>query len=296
MPITLRLPDELHGAEFRAYSVDEGSAVRQGEPLASFVLDERTVVMGSSETATLLRQLLSEPLECSAGDPVALVGGAGEVVGYDPADVECVRLLLLNRCDECGNDYPVNGLCKRVRCTRCGDIQRLGKSFWRESVHDDVQQARTLGARGGGTTLGGPTVECRGLLPLCRKCSALLAMDALTDAWRAAQAGENARILCSVCGEPHAARVPPPWALEIFGDLSFLVGEVTGEPGPEAPKPVIFKCPSCLAALEIAGEKRIVRCKYCESDVYLPDDLWLHLHPASKRARWTMLFRARARR
>jgi DNA-directed RNA polymerase subunit RPC12/RpoP len=118
-------------------------------------------------------------------------------------------------------------------------------------------------------------------------------MDALTSAWRASQAGEHAQITCTRCGEVHAARLPPAWALEIFQDLSFVVGEVTGEPGPEGPKPVIFKCPSCLAALEIAGEKRIVRCKYCASDVYLPDDLWLHFNPAAKRARFWMLFKAK---
>ncbi|MND08382.1 hypothetical protein D3C83_309560 [compost metagenome] len=56
---------------------------------------------------------------------------------------------------------------------------------------------------------------------------------------------------------------------------------------------MIFKCPSCLAALPIVGEKRIVRCQYCESDVYLPDDLWLHFNPAAKRARWWLLFQPR---
>ena len=69
-----------------------------------------------------------------------------------------------------------------------------------------------------------------------------------------------------------------------------------GETGPESPKPVVFKCPSCLAALEIAGRQRIVRCKYCESDVYLPDDLWLHFNPASKRARWWLLFEPKKRK
>jgi DNA-directed RNA polymerase subunit RPC12/RpoP len=293
MPETVRLPDALDGAEFRSYSVDEGNAVGECQPLASFSLDERVVVMPSSVGGTLIRQLLSEQLECAAGDPIALVGAPGEAIGYDPNDVECVRLLLLNKCTECGNDYPVNGLVERARCTRCGDVQRLSRSFWREDVLEDVGSARTPGARGGGVTLGGPTVECRGLPPLCRKCFTLLEMDALTSAWRASQAGERAQIVCKGCGEAHAARMPPAWALEIFEDLSFVVGEVTGEPGPDGPKPVIFKCPSCLAALEIAGEKRIVRCKYCSSDVYLPDDLWLHFNPAAKRARFWMLFTAK---
>jgi len=296
VPTTVRLPESLDGAEFRSASMNIGDVVAEGKPLASFALDGKVVVMPSSKSGVLLRVLLSEPLTCRAGDPIALVGEPGESVGYEPSQIECVRLQLLNRCEECGNDYPVNGLVRKVRCTRCGGIQHLARDFWREDVLEDVEFARVPGARGGGVTLGGPTVECRGLPPLCRKCHTLIDMDALTRAWREAAGDQRAEIACADCGEPHAARKPPEWATEILPDAVFVFGEVTGEPGSEAPKPVIFKCPSCLAALEIAGEKRIVRCKYCESDVYLPDDLWLHFNPASKRARWWLLFQPKKRR
>jgi hypothetical protein len=54
-------------------------------------------------------------------------------------------------------------------------------------------------------------------------------MGALTQAWRDAAADTRAQI----------------------ADAVFVFAEVTGEAGPEAPKPVIFKCPSC--ALVAAG-------------------------------------------
>jgi DNA-directed RNA polymerase subunit RPC12/RpoP len=290
VPKTVRLPASLDGAEFRAFSMDVGQPVREGQPLASFSVDGKVVAMPSSASGTLRRPLISESIKCSVGDPIALVGAPEEVIGYDPEQMECVRLLLLHKCTECGNDHPVNGLVESARCTRCGDVQHLTTRFWRDSVREDVGNARKPGARGGGVTLGGPTVECRGVPPLCRKCFTLLGMDALGAAWHDTQQGRRATLHCTECGQEHAARMPPDWALEIFDGITFLVGEVTGDPAPEGPKPVIFKCPSCLAALEIAGEKRIVRCRYCESDVYLPDDLWLHLNPAAKRAHWWMLF------
>lgn len=296
VPITVRLPDSLDGAEFRSASVDVGQPVTEGRPLASFALDEKVAVMMSSASGVLLRVLLSEPLTCRAGDPIALVGEPGEKVGYDPDQIECVRLQLLDRCEECGNDFPVNGLVQRARCTRCGAVQHLARDFWRESVHENVGFARVPGARGGGVTLGGPTIECRGLPPLCRKCATLIDMDALTRAWREAKDDQRAQIICESCGEAHSARKPPDWAQAIFPDAVFVFAEVTGEAGPEAPKPVVFKCPSCLAGLEIGGDKRIVRCKYCEADVYLPDDLWLHFNPAAKRARWWLLFQPKKRR
>lgn len=45
------------------------------------------------------------------------------------------------------------------------------------------------------------------------------------------------------------------------------------------------------APSELDGAKRIVHCGFCDSDIYLPDDLWLHFNPAIRRARWWMLFR-----
>lgn len=279
----------MDGAEFRAASVAVGTPVQPGDPIASFSLDDKLQVLRSPASGVLLRVLLSEPQECAYGHPIALLGDPHEQVGYEPTELECVRLLLLNRCTECGNDYPVNGLVKTARCTRCGDVQHLSRSFWKE-ICESADQARRPGTWGGFTEVGGPTVKCHGLPPLCRKCFTLIEMDALNAAWQVAKDGARTNVFCTQCGESHSARKPPAWALESFPDVNFLIGEVTGEAGPDAPKPVIFKCPSCLAALEIAGEKRIVRCRYCESDVYLPDDLWLHFNPAAKRARWWMLF------
>jgi predicted RNA-binding Zn-ribbon protein involved in translation (DUF1610 family) len=295
MPVTVRLPDELHGAEFRSASLNVGEPIVEGAPLASFSLDDESVILHSSASGVLLQVLLSEPLECRTGDPIALVGSAGESVGYEPDRIECARLQLLNECTECGNAYPINGLVKRARCTRCGDLQAVPSSFWKEDVAEALEFARVPGARGGGVTLGGPSIECRGLPPLCRKCFTLIDMDALSKVWHEASDETRAQLHCGQCGEPHSARRPPEWAKELIEDSVFVFGEVTGEPGPEGPKPVIFKCPSCLASLEIIGEKRIVRCKYCESDVYLPDDLWLHFNPAAKRAFWWILFSPKKR-
>ncbi len=169
-------------------------------------------------------------------------------------------------------------------------MQSLGESFWREELVEDVDFARVPGARGGGRVLGGPSIECRGIPPFCRGCSALIPMDSLTEAWGEARAKGTALIECRSCGEAHAGRQPPAWGREVFEGLVFLFGEVGGGPAASAPKPVVFKCPSCTAALQIAGKKRVVTCQFCESDVFLPDELWLHLNPAAKKAQWWMLF------
>jgi hypothetical protein len=228
--------------------------------------------------------------------PVAIVGDPGETMGYDPNTVRPVRVLLQRRCDECGNDYPVNGLVDRVRCTRCGETQMASLGFWRAYVAPDVATSREPGQGSGGSFLGGPhgacNRQCWGIPPLCRKCATLLDWNALVRSWDQAAAEGSGLVHCGSCGEGHRTRPPPAWAADLFPGLIFLVAETASLGSHEqSAKPVVFKCPSCLAPLQVDGVRRIVRCRYCESDVSLPDDLWLHLNPAAKRARWWMLFR-----
>ena len=55
----------------------------------------------------------------------------------------------------------------------------------------------------------------------------------------------------------------------------------------EALRPVMMSCLHCGGALEITSEtSRIVACQYCDTDHYLPDELWRRLHPLKKRTPW----------
>lgn len=226
---------------------------------------------------------------------MAVVGDPGEDIGYDPRSVRCVRIMLMKRCNECGNEYPINGLVDRVPCTRCGDEQRLPVSFWRGFTLESIEKARTPreGASSAQLAPEPATIQCVGIPPLCRKCLALITWANLGVAWQAAQKGApTVSVPCRGCGESYAGRYPPPWAASVFPGLLFLLGETARiSAAPDAGKPVVFKCPSCLAALPIDGAaRRITTCKFCKEDVYLPDDLWLHFNPAMKRTRWWMLF------
>ena len=53
--------------------------------------------------------------------------------------------------------------------------------------------------------------------------------------------------------------------------------------------PVAFHCPGCGGSLILDGKSRKTRCTYCDTDVYLPDDLWFALHPVMTTRRWYLL-------
>ncbi len=296
VPRTLKLPDEFDGAKL-TWSLQDGVAARAGEPLATFDLDGKQVTVPVDADGVLWRVLPRRSQSCGAGAPIAILAGRGEQVGWDPALVQCVRVMLLRKCDECGNDYPVNGMVESVRCTRCGDDQRAPKAFWGGYLGDDVKEARSPGGASGGNVLAGRHGACTrqlwGIPPLCRKCAALLPWGAVLEAWNRAAGGTPSAVACAACGETHRARLPPSWAPEVFPGIGLLVSETATDPatGSEPPRPVVFKCPSCMASLKIDGVRRIIHCTFCDSDVYLPDDLWLHFNPATRRGRWWMLFR-----
>jgi hypothetical protein len=134
---------------------------------------------------------------------------------------------------------------------------------------------------------------------VCTACGDALPVEAVPP-------GGDGRVACG-CGVVVDTFPPPPWlaelvptALQMFGATRVGVatgatppsGVVTGATPTQSAKPVLFGCPRCGAGLDIAPETpRILTCRYCESDLYLPDLLWHALHPVTKRAPFWVAFR-----
>lgn len=127
--------------------------------------------------------------------------------------------------------------------------------------------------------------------PRCGKCKTPL------DEKMFSQFASAGKAVCSKCSNEISVRTLPDILKGDFADISYLIGEdkdmLSAGKGtmktPEAVKPVIFMCPSCGGNLKIDGSKRVVTCTYCNSDIYLPDDLWLRMHPVKVVERWYMV-------
>jgi hypothetical protein len=80
----------------------------------------------------------------------------------------------------------------------------------------------------------------------------------------------------------------PPATVVVGGSLQ---GKEEKGKGEEAPtEPIAFSCIKCGGALMVDGSERVVPCEFCGVKVYLPDDLWLRLHPAKVKERWRIGF------
>ena len=113
-------------------------------------------------------------------------------------------------------------------------------------------------------------------MPRCQRCKTDLPADGF------AAMAEAGGWQCS-CGEFIKVRPATPLAQRMVPGARWLVNEgALGDDGSEsvqAVEPVLFSCMACGAALEVDGSQRTVTCTFCNGSNYLPDGLWLRLHP-----------------
>jgi hypothetical protein len=130
--------------------------------------------------------------------------------------------------------------------------------------------------------------------PRCRKCKTTLDVNKYDEFITAGKA------VCQKCKNPVTARLLPEEAKDFFPLVKYLFGEDSdmfsfvpeGKAAAEiekSSKPILFTCPSCAGNLKIDGSSRMITCNYCNSEIYLPDDLWLRLHPVKTVDRWYLV-------
>jgi ribosomal protein S27E len=109
-------------------------------------------------------------------------------------------------------------------------------------------------------------------------------------------------MVCSSCGHatptfpaPHWLKSVVPSASQVFFADREAGGAAAGkeaECDQQAERPIALACPQCGGSLLITAEsERTIPCRFCNVDVYLPDGVWLKLHPAKVAKFWLVRFR-----
>jgi hypothetical protein len=194
-------------------------------------------------------------------------------------------------CDACDSGIPVNGPVPLVKCARCMEVTRLeGPVAWRELLWPSLNRAvradrPTDEERREGGLL---RITSRAAWPPCGACGKAF------DARRVKLAFLKKQPVACTCGVELALQPVPAHFAAMFPYVKgFVDADVFDEtPGRTAPgkAPVVMACMSCAAALPVDGAHRLVECEHCQAKNYLPDDLWLSLHPAPKREAWFVVF------
>lgn len=211
----------------------------------------------------------------------------------------CVELRVAVKCDGCDHSIPLNGPVSKVKCPKCQEILKLkGRLRWAEVLNYqnptvDVFTA-TRGHQSGEGDYGAwapVKLNTRRVWPSCPGCE-----REYTQEETEAAVGASGPLTCPECAGTLSFDPSPPTLNKPFPSTRWVIGADAdsakggGPGGATGGKPVVMACMSCGGALRVDGSSRLVACEYCEVTNYLPDDLWLALHPAPKRERWYVVF------
>jgi ribosomal protein S27E len=201
-------------------------------------------------------------------------------------------------CTHCGNPVVVNGPMTAPKCPSCRKELELSPDIWSEIIGDYVEEYEDnepgSGNEGtmmsGGLTLKYSYIKLPPPDPACPKCEENWDLDTVEN-------GASRMLACSKCGHTTPVFPAPSWLREVVPSAKqiFFAEKESDQPeeGRDAgeARPIALACPQCGGGLVITADcERTVPCKYCNVDVYLPDGVWLKLHPAKVAKYWMVRF------
>jgi len=200
-------------------------------------------------------------------------------------------------CTSCGKPVVVNGPLAGPICPSCRKTLDIPPDIWKSILGSYIgNYGRTSPGEGdegtiisGGLTIKYSTVRLPPPDPACPTCEENWDLLSVED-------GADRRMVCRKCGRKAETYPAPSWLGEVVPQAKqtfFAEREVRRDENDvdAGIKPVALSCPQCGAGLLITAEsERLIPCKYCNVDVYLPDDVWLRLHPSKQAKFWMVRF------
>lgn len=199
------------------------------------------------------------------------------------------RVELSMGCPRCDRPVPIDGPVSTAHCKYCQNDIEIEKDYWIEHLRDACSdmQSTSIG-RGSGSMLFGTNtgnLTLGRLDPYCDNCK--------TDFQNPWILEPETSYVCTKCGSQWPVSRPPDWLSKSVPRIKQLVNAlIEKEDGEETNLPdslTSISCPSCAGSLSIDGSSRLVRCSYCDKQVYLPDDLWVRLHGTKRKRRWFVI-------
>lgn len=190
-------------------------------------------------------------------------------------------------CPRCDNPVPVDGPVATAHCVHCQHDLEISEEYWAEHLEDactnmqDTPHGQGSGSMMFGTNTGNLTLSRFDLY--CDNCK-----TNFEDPWKLLPGSEYT---CRECGSRWPVSAPPPWLSAAVPRIRLLVNALVETDSKEEEQPLSgsltsVSCPSCAGNLAIDGSSRLIRCNYCDKQVYLPDDLWVRIHGTRRKRRW----------
>jgi hypothetical protein len=194
------------------------------------------------------------------------------------------------QCPRCDHPLPLDGPLEVAHCNSCQSDIEIPRDYWTETLESSCRkmQEAEIGTGTGSILIGsfhGHLTLAR-FDPYCDSCK--------TDFVNPWELVPGTAYTCRECGMVYPVQEPPSWLTGKVPRISLLVNallsvETSNGQYPGGMKPVSMTCPSCSGQLEVDGSSRFVSCRFCNGQVFLPDDLWLRFHGTKRKRRWFVI-------
>ena len=192
-----------------------------------------------------------------------------------------------SKCPKCGNPIYLNGPTAEILCSYCLEEYTINKDIPLDLVLTPFNELNKASGNDISYDCFSYNYTFGQSAPRCPSCKEKLNKKRLigigdSDIWN---------VQCESCGEKIQCGKIPTWiqkkvpSAKIAINALFEIQKVKEEETPKI-SGIVFSCPKCGGGLDIDGKDRMIKCKFCDSNVYLPDDLWLRLHPVKTVKRW----------
>ena len=191
-------------------------------------------------------------------------------------------------CPGCNTHHPVSSINEGENCYKCGKYINLSELFNHNLFGAADRENYMNGFLNGSVEqLGGSGVGKTGSYKLsyesgnvyCEECLKPIPDEAITAALDIKQP-----VICEECN--HSMPIRPATAFmrgfhpKIYAVVNDPQGYERNEKSEEKSKMLVFSCMTCGAGLDLDEKSaRNTNCNYCGNDNYIPDSIWIKLHP-----------------
>jgi len=191
-------------------------------------------------------------------------------------------------CSTCSQPVFLNTITSTAYCSYCTSTTHIDNSFWTSILKSSFTKGIS---KQNLCDLNNVSVESTVSFPTCQNCGKEISQQKLYN-----ENGNNPQ--CDSCNTLQKNEEIPYFLrnLTIKDDIGrnvsmdLIFSDTTANKFRKTSiKPVVITCVQCGGNLSIDRDTpRIATCTYCNTDQYLPDPLWVKLHPIPTKQFWSL--------
>lgn len=186
-------------------------------------------------------------------------------------------------CPGCNNYVAVSGVTDLDTCQNCGKQVNVSTVI-NDKMFGFLDRTKYMNGYLSGSIeqIGGTAaykLVYSSQQPYCEECFTVIDEDSAMSAINSGKA-----FSCPDCSHKMPVRAADAMLKKFHpnavGVLNDSFGKDYAEKNTDKESLLVFKCMTCGAGLELSDDTdRKIKCKYCDNENYLPDSIWMKLHP-----------------